>query len=387
VFEFERCHRETLRVFPTKLTSLELQGRVAETFSSVHQSKSLPDLIHSDLKIDTAKRVIQSNKSYDNLPVTSESMNNLPLVQQNGKAGGNELGKSIAASILDQQYSLSFTELTPSEATNIIELRWHHKCVVICTKALQHSFSCTKNSLERSNMRKKYEADSTDKLVDLDTTNPQNQLKQKLPDLASISEALSGVSLVKSDSQESRWSYLESSRPTASDMLCSDDENINYDDNDPDKLVQEIESQIDKGDWNLLQSTSQILVLGDSETKLKTAITAISHLLVNFIDTRTDTIFDEDLMNKLTLIWREKHEDSTGENNNENMSNKTINSNSMDSVYLKMNNFFLSEKLERYIFYNNSSVVSINAYDLLNYSNSILTFLYPNLTFFLNIFP
>jgi hypothetical protein len=276
--------------------------------------------------------------------------------------GGSGNGfKSIAQSLRDQQYSLPVDELhfvnsgnSPGPSyqgtseTGTADLMWNHKSVILCANALKESCSPVKGTNEGPSA------------FDLDETAASSESNtravQCAVNLASICTAMTGLFItsegaldtLRSHTQRTVLELLDSSAKDGqdSDEVSEDDFLIKK--NEICNLRLELfKSEMNRGIWKRLHATSKNLFSmscqaeNDSELTLtdqvkkindeykslenveefqldcitpihteydevlglKDSISVFSQLLLDFIDSRTDSIFDDNLTKKLFTSW------------------------------------------------------------------------------------
>lgn len=276
--------------------------------------------------------------------------------------GGNACGfKSIAQSLRDQQYSLPVDELhfvntgiSPgpnyqgSSETGTADLMWNHKSVILCANGLKEACSLSKGAGT--------EEGPSSFALDEAVANRESSVRalQCAVNLASICTAMTGLFItadgaldtIQSHTQRTILELLDSSLKDDldSDVVSEDDFLLKK--NEICSLRLELfKTEMNRGLWNRLHSTSKNLfsmsfqtdrelTLTDQVKKindeykslenveefqldsitplqtefeevlgLKDTISIFSQLLLDFIDSRSDSIFDDNLTKKLFLTW------------------------------------------------------------------------------------
>lgn len=311
------------------------------------------------------------------------------------------LAKSISQSLRDQQYSLPVHELNHYQfqsnfsKTNIgagyqgllhgtLDLHWNHKCVLICANVLKESCSLTRISFEIIDNVRQNLGPGSMSAAQISALRRQ----QSVENLILIGKSMTGLSVNTKGELEIIPNEVTQ---LAQNLLNSinDDHDDNSDNGYPtDKKnensmtrLKNFKSEINKGIWDRLHSASEILFLisydpkgskslktsgkkkidenkridilnGDSSSQLsyiseneilnrKESIAVICDLFLDFIDSRSDTIFDENLCKKLLIAWNDENEKQKSDcfnKNDENLlatnineSNNTVSSSSSSS--------------------------------------------------------
>jgi hypothetical protein len=354
--------------------------------------------------------------------------------------GGSGNGfKSIAQSLRDQQYSLPVDELhfvnsgnSPGPSyqgtseTGTADLMWNHKSVILCANALKESCSPVKGTNEGPS------AFDLDETAASSEGNARAVQVQCAVNLASICTAMTGLFItsegaldtLRGHTQRTVLELLDSSAKDGqdSDEVSEDDFLIKK--NEICNLRLELfKSEMNRGIWRRLHATSKNLfsmscqVENDSELTLtdqvkkindeykslenveefqldcitpihteydevlglKDSISVFSQLLLDFIDSRTDSIFDDNLTKKLFTSWggeepkensdpnlslrtdeNDKPEGDENECDENNITDSSTTANSLrsevekksdleyaDKMFQTINSLFETEKLER----------------------------------------
>lgn len=287
------------------------------------------------------------------LQTPRSSMNDVCIMQ----------GKSIAQSLRDQQYSLPVKELCNLQSSygkssvgagyqglsnGAVDLLWNHKCVLICANVLKESCSLSRIVFENT--------DDSQRTLDSESVSGTHakilRSQQSVENLISIAKSMTGLSVNSNCELEV---IPHDVKQLAQNLLNSG--NDDKDDNSSDdgfpadkKLeisttrLKTFKSDINKGIWDRLHSASEILFFvsldpegtkspKDSEKKRlieentvinalegdllsnlafkaenevlnrKESIAVLCDLFLDFIDSRLDTIFDDNLTKTLLVAW------------------------------------------------------------------------------------
>ena len=299
--------------------------------------------------------------------------------------------KSISQSLRDQQYSLPVHELNHFQfqsnfsKTNIgagyqglllgtLDLHWNHKCVLICANVLKESCSLTRISFEIIDYIRQNLGPGSLSAALISVIRRQ----QSIQNLILIGKSMTGLSvstkgeleIIPNDVTQLAQNLLNS---------INDDHDDNSDNGYPTDKNHEnsmtrlkiFKSEINKGIWDRLHSASEILFLisydpegtkslrtsgkkridentridtlnGELSSQLsyipeneilnrKESIAVICDLFLDFIDSRSDTIFEENLCKKLLIAWNDENKKQKNDffnKNDENLLAMNINESS-----------------------------------------------------------
>ena len=327
--------------------------------------------------------------------------------------------KSISQSLRDQQYSLPVHELNYFQLQSnfdksdigagyqgllhgTLDLHWNHKCVLICANVLKESCSLTRNSFEIiDNIRQNLGPGSLS-AAHISVL----RRKQSVENLILIAKAMTGLSvnaegdleIIPNDVKQMVQNLLNSVNDDHDDKSDNGFPTDKKHKNSATRL-KNFKSEINKGIWDRLHSASVVLFLisydpdGTKSSKTsgkkrihentridtlnsdlsnhlsyipenetlnrKESIAVICDLFLDFIDSRSDTIFDENLCKKLLLAWNDENrkQSSNSHNKNENLlamdineRNNTISSSRSKAILnceelKKKNNNIFSDKM------------------------------------------
>jgi hypothetical protein len=353
--------------------------------------------------------------------------------------GGSGHGfKSIAQSLRDQQYSIPVDELhfvnsgnSPGPSyqgtseTGTADLMWNHKSVILCANALKESCSVTKGTNEDPSA---FDLDET-------VTSSEGNVRavQSAVNLASVCTAMTGLFItstgaldnLQSHTQRTILELLDSSAKDGQDTDEASEDDFLIKKNEISNLRLEVfKSEMNRGIWTRLHATSKnlfsMLSQADNDSELtlidqvkkineeyksmecvkefqldcitplhteydevlglKDSISVFSQLLLDFIDSRSDSILDDHLTKKLFLSWggeestdpsdtevtlptdksTRKVEGDETEDDENNMTDSSTTANSLksemekksdleyaDKMFQTINSLFESDKLER----------------------------------------
>ena len=274
--------------------------------------------------------------------------------------------KSIAQSLRDQQYSLPVDELfydsrvpmgtggmheknTCSQNSDLI---WNHKCVVVCSRALKElcltpsiAFECRSSPLR-------------DKPPDIESSVCAVQSKSSSHDLSLICTSMTGLffnptgclDAVRRQTKRTVLDLLNSSFREGGDSdVISEEEFMEKNRELTVTRLETFKLEMNKGTWDRLDSTIKTLLdkeddpegdasLADQMKRLcddfnavekvedytkilspfpavmeklsrRECLAAVSQLLLDFLDTRSNCVFDESLTAELLKIWSGENTD------------------------------------------------------------------------------
>ena len=361
-------------------TSASVSKKSPRTLRKVMSRNSLD----SDASQETSKQSY-SQQSYSQNSIDGRS-SSIDKDLQTPRSSINDtcimLAKSISQSLRDQQYSLPVHELNYFQLQSnfsksdigagyqgllngTLDLHWNHKCVLICANVLKESCSLTRISFEIIDNIRQNPGPGSLSAAHINVL----RRKQSVENLLLIAKAMTGLSvnakgeleIIPNDMKQMAQNLLNS---------VNDDHDDNSDNGYPtDKKhensmtrLKNFKSEINKGTWDRLHSASEILFLisyGSEGTKSsktsekkkideitridtlnsdlsnhlsyiseneilnrKESIAVICDLFLDFIDSRSDTIFDENLCKRLLIAWKDEYQKQNGDffNKNENLS-------------------------------------------------------------------
>lgn len=403
-------------------------------------SKTMKSRMQSSINLSNNVSVKTRSTSKDK---ELKEMNTPRSIVSDGGSGNGY--KSIAQSLRDQQYSLPVDELhfvnsgnSPgpsyqgSSETGTADLMWNHKSVILCANALKESCSPEKGSNEGPSA---FNLDET-----VISREGSARAVQCTVNLASICTAMTGLFIANDGILDTLQSHTHRTILELLDSGAKDDQDsdgVSEDDflikkNEICNLRLELfKSEMNRGIWTRLHSTSknifsmsshadieseltltaQVKKINDEYKSLETveefhldcitplhteydevlglkdSISVFAQLLLDFIDSRSDSIFDDNLTKKLFVSWGgeeqtelsdpdislrtdegqkvEGNGNECDENKNEseneiNLTDSSTNGNSLksemerkpgmdyaDKMFLTINSLFESDKLER----------------------------------------
>jgi hypothetical protein len=268
--------------------------------------------------------------------------------------------KSIAQTLRDQQYALPVDELfygsriplgtggleNNNRCSGNSDLIWNHKCVVLCSRALKDlcltpsiAFECRNSPIR-------------DKPPDLDSSACAVQTKSGSHDLSPICTSLTGLfftangrlDTVRQQTKRTVLDLLNSSFQERRDSdVISEEEFMEKSRELTVSRLETFKLEMNKGTWDRLHSTIKTLLDKEEDpegevsledqmkrlcddfhevesvedyTKLmspfpavveklsrRECLAVVSQLLLDFLDTRSNCVFDENLTAELLKIW------------------------------------------------------------------------------------